>query len=205
MKVYNGAEDSEILLIRPGATEFDEQGRIIGTLDVPLSKLGIRQASEVAHSTNQYDIKAVFSSPTTAAQQTAELIAKQHNCRVKVKDALTNVDMGLWQGKVIEELEATQPKIARQWKEHPESICPPEGESFEEVVPRVQKFLKKLQKKHKTGTIVIVVADPLAKVISSQLTDYVEPETSAGQNSPVQMAGCAKMDLLPLSVESADA
>lgn len=210
MKIYSGADGTEILLIRPGATEFDEQGRIIGTLDVPLSELGEKQAADLAEQSADFDVKAILSSPSLAAQQTAKILGKKHGRKIKVKDALCNIDMGLWQGKDIEELRTTQPKIARQWQEHPETVCPPEGESFDDVIPRVQKFLLKLQKKHKSGTIMIVVADPLAKVIASLLTKGIEavtekePATSKA-DSPVASAACGKMDLLPLSVEVADA
>lgn len=207
MKIFNGAEESTILLVRPGATEIDEQGRIVGTLDVPLSELGTRQAAELADNTVEFDIKAIFSSPSAAAKQTAEIIGQKHSLKIKVKDALVNIDMGLWQGKSIEELRATQPKVARQWEEHPETVCPPDGESFEDVVPRVQKFLRKLQKKHQTGMIVIVVADPLAKVIAAQLSSQLETACSApNAESPVEMAACGRMDLLPLGIiELADA
>jgi probable phosphoglycerate mutase len=210
VKIYSGADGTEILLIRPGATEFDEQGRIIGTLDVPLSELGEKQAADLAEQSADFDVKAILSSPSLAAQQTAKILGKKHGRKIKVKDALCNIDMGLWQGKDIEELRTTQPKIARQWQEHPETVCPPEGESFDDVIPRVQKFLLKLQKKHKSGTIMIVVADPLAKVIASLLTKGIEavtekePATSKA-DSPVASAACGKMDLLPLSVEVADA
>ena len=205
MKIYNGADESKILLIRPGATEFDEQGRIIGTLDIPLSEVGLKQAAELAERSTDYDVKAIFSSPSLAAQQTAEILGKKHSLKAKVRDALCNIDMGLWQGKELEELRATQPKVARQWEERPETVCPPEGESVDDVLPRVQKFLLKLQKKHKTGTVVIIVADPLAKVIASMLSQTDSNLESANPDSPVELAACGKMDILPLSVEVADA
>lgn len=205
MKIYNGADGSKILLIRPGATEFDQQGRIIGTLDIPLSELGIEQAEGIACESSTYDVKAIYSSPSLAARQTAEILAKQHSRKTKVRDALRNIDMGLWQGKEIEELRATQPKIARQWEEHPETVCPPEGESVEDAFPRVQKFLLKLQRKYKSGTIVIIVADPLAKVIASLLSQESVEVDAVQCGSASDAAACGKMDLLPLSVEVADA
>lgn len=210
MKIYDGDNESKILLIRPGATEFDEQGRITGNLDVPLCELGLKQAAELAESSADYDVTAIFSSPSLAAQQTAKIIGKTHGRKVKVRDALTNIDMGLWQGKEIEELRATQPKIARQWEEHPETVCPPEGESVEDVLPRVQKFLRKLKKKNRPGMIVIVVADPLAKVIASLLSEQDQPElvkesVAVDRESPLEFAACGKMDLLPLSIAISDA
>ncbi len=204
MKIYDGADGSKILLIRPGATEFDEQGRIIGTLDIPLSELGVSQAERLACESTDHDVKAVFSSPSLSAQQTAEVLAKHHGHKVKVRDALRNIDHGLWQGKELKELRTTQPKIARQWEEHPETVCPPGGESVEDAIPRVQKFLLKLQRKHRSGTIVIVVADPLARVISSLLSQQVESEESSVEPS-LDLDACGRMDLLPLSIELADA
>lgn len=204
VKIYNGADESKILLIRPGATEFDEQGRIIGTLDIPLSELGREQAESLANE-SAHDVRVIYSSPSLAATQTAEILAKHHSRKIKVKDALRNIDMGLWQGKEIEELRATQPKVAKQWEEHPETVCPPEGESVEDALPRVQKFLLKLQKKHKSGTIVIVVADPLAKVIASLLSQESAEAEAVDRDSPVEVAACGKMDLLPLSVETSEA
>lgn len=204
MKVYSGVEGSTVLLIRPGATEFDEQGRIVGTLNVPLSDLGVRQAVELADETNDFGIKAIFCSPSSAAIETAEIIGQYHNRKVKVKDALVNIDMGLWQGKSMDELRKNQPKVAKQWEEHPETVCPPEGESFEDVVPRVNKFLKKLQKKHRSGTIAIVVADPLAKVIAAQLKATLEESDSQHHPSEV-VDSCGRMDLLPFEIALADA
>ena len=206
MKIYSGSEGPTILLIRPGATEFDEQGRIVGTLNVPLSELGVQQANELSSETAQFELKAIFSSPSAAAIETAEIIGQQHKLKVKVKDALQNIDMGLWQGKEIKELRKNQPKVAKQWEEHPETVCPPEGESFEDVIPRVQKFLQKLRKKHRTGTIVIVVANPLAKVIAAQLSAELEGAAAQSQGqSAEEFAACGQMELLPLEIGLADA
>lgn len=199
MKIYKGADGSKILLIRPGATEFDEQGRIIGTLDLPLSELGLQQAEKLACESTDHEVTAIFSSPSLAAQQTAEIIGDQHRRKFKIKKALRNIDLGLWQGKELEELRTNQPKIARQWEEHPETVTPPGGESVEDTIPRVEKFLAKLRKRHKSGTIVIVVADPLAKVIALLLSGQPQTERST-QKDPVEQSACGKMDLLPLEI-----
>lgn len=201
MKIYNGADGSKILLIRPGATEFDEQGRITGTLDLPLSELGRQQAEKLATESTDFEIAAIYSSPSMAAQQTAEIVAQPHGRKVKVKKALRNIDHGLWQGKEIEELRSTQPRIAKQWEEHPETVTPPGGESVEDSVPRVGKFLAKLLKRHRSGTLVIVVADPLAKVISGLLTSQPAGKPSQGQEDPdSEPSACGRMDVLPLEL-----
>jgi len=54
--------------------------------------------------------------------------------------------------------------------------------SFEDVLQQVQKFLRKLRKKYQTGMIVIVVVDPLAKIIASQLSSQMETTSRNGES-----------------------
>ena len=43
----------QIVLIRPGSTDYDEQGRIQGTLDIPLSEQGTREVERVIEEIRQ--------------------------------------------------------------------------------------------------------------------------------------------------------
>src|SRR4051812_34878815 len=103
-----------VVLVRPGCTDFDVQGRIKGTLDIPLCADGSRQAAETAQQLAGLEIEAVFSAPCTSAQQTAQAIAGPRKLKVKSLDDLQNVDHGLWHGKLIDEVRQTQPKLYRQ-------------------------------------------------------------------------------------------
>src|SRR4051812_41679002 len=115
----------QIVLVRPGCTDFDQQGRIKGSLDIPLCADGSRQAAETAQQLAGLDIEAVYCSPCSSAQQTAEAIAGPGRLKVKAVEALHNVDHGLWHGKLIDEVKQTQPRLYRQGQENAESICPP--------------------------------------------------------------------------------
>ena len=162
-------DDLQIVLVKPGATEFDAQGRITGTLDVPLSDSGIEQAQSVAAELSGLEITAVYSGPCLAAQQTAVEITAHSRVRPRVETKLKNVDMGLWQGRELEELKSNQPRFVRQWQDNPEKVCPPEGETLMDVRPRVDAFLKRISRKHKSGVVVVVVADPLASLIAARI------------------------------------
>jgi len=162
-------DDLQIVLVNPGATEFDAQGRIVGTLDVPLSDSGIEQARSMAAELSGLKITAVYSGPCLAAQQTAVEITADSRVRPRVEAKLKNVDMGLWQGRELEELKSNQPRFVRQWQDNPEKVCPPEGETLMDVRPRVDAFLKRISRKHKSGVVVVVVADPLASVIAARI------------------------------------
>ncbi len=161
----------QIVIVKPGATDLDEQRRIVGSLDVPLSESGEQQAKDAAARLCDVKLKAVYSSPSLAAQQTAVQITLDRRVKVRVDANLKNMDHGLWHGREIDELRCNQPKLVRQWEENPASVCPPGGESIAELLPRVDALLKTVSRKHKSGTVVIVAADPLASVIASRIDD----------------------------------
>ena len=165
-----------VILIRPGTTEFDEQGRILGTLDVPLSERGSLEVTDAVDELSQFDLQTLYTSTCESARQTSDLLSDKLAIKSKSVDLLKNVDHGLWQGMLVEEVKRKQPKVFRQWKEHPETVCAPEGEMLESARQRVESFLGKLFKKHKSGTIGIVAPDPLAGLIESYLlqTDVSE-------------------------------
>lgn len=158
-----------IILIRPGSTDFDEQGRIKGTLDIPLNENGTYQASQTANELEGASIEIVYASPCQSALQTAETLSQNLDIKCKRLDGLQNLNHGLWHGKLIEEVKQKQPKVYRLWQEHPESVCPPEGETLIAAQQRVRKTLKRLLKKHKQGVIAFVVPEPLASILRSFL------------------------------------
>ena len=155
----------QIVLIQPGSTEFDDEGRIKGSMDLPLSVNGAGQAAETAQQLADLPIEAIYAAPNRSALQTAETIAENRKVRVRRLDKLRNIDHGLWHGKLIEEVKQTQPKIYRQGQENPEAFCPPEGESLASARQRAEVAVNKLIKKHRSGTVALVVPEPLASIV----------------------------------------
>jgi phosphoserine phosphatase len=161
---------TQILLIRPGATEYDQQGRVQGTLDIPLCEDGRQEIATLVAELRDQPISAIYAGPCQSATQTAEAIAAPFELKIKTIDKLQNLDQGLWQGMLVDEVKAKQPKVYRQWQDQPETICPPQGETLVMAKQRVQAALAKLLKKHKSdGLIALVVPEPLASVIRNVL------------------------------------
>src|ERR1041384_7578731 len=145
-----------IVLIRPGSTDFDTQGRIQGTLDIPLSEQGQAEAQQLGEQLRGQGISAVYSSCCKSALQTAEAIAAALDVKLKKLDRMQNVDHGLWQGMLIDDVKRKQPKVFRQWQENPEIICPPEGEMLSQAKERIEAALPKVIKKNKDTAIALV-------------------------------------------------
>lgn len=173
-----------ILLIEPGATDFDDQGRMKGSLDMPLSACGRSQVQAAVSQLAELQFEKIYTAPCESARETAQQLASRCGGRVKVVDCLRNIDHGLWHGKRIEEVRTQLPKIYRTGQDHPDQICPPGGETVEEARNRVAKMLAKIQKKFRTGTVALVVPDPLASVVrcllrGDAMKDLWQSETDA--------------------------
>lgn len=159
----------QIVLIRPGATDYDQQGRIQGVLDVPLSDEGAHEVTRLSQELKDHRLEAIYASDCERARQTAAGVAQALGIKVKSLDNLQNLDHGLWQGMLVEDVKRKQPKVYRQWQEQPESICPPEGEMLAEAQERVRNALGRLLRKHKQGKLGLVVPEPLASLVRAYL------------------------------------
>ena len=153
------------LLIEPGATDFDDQGRIKGSMDMPLSMSGRAQVDEAVKQLTGVRLDKVYSAPCQSARETAAALADCCGGKVKVVDCLRNIDHGLWHGKRIEEVRTQLPRIYKTGQEHGDQICPPGGESMEAARARVDKLLAKIRRKYRHGTVALVVPDPLASLV----------------------------------------
>ena len=71
----------------------------------------------------------------------------------------------------MDEVRHSHPKVYRQLQEHPETVCPPEGEPLGVAFDRVKAALERLLKKHRTGIIALVVPEPLYCFVRSLLED----------------------------------
>ncbi len=163
----------KLLLIRTGATEYECQGRVQGTLDIPLSEDGRLQMEQVAEALRDTSIDICFTGPCRATQQSSEILAKALKLKIKTMEDLRNLDYGLWQGMLISDVKSKQPKVYRQWQEHPETVCPPDGESLQNVRDRLRRGLGKIAKKRKSGVSAVVVAEPVTSLLKNALRDDV--------------------------------
>jgi probable phosphoglycerate mutase len=70
---------------------------------------------------------------------------------------------------LVDEVKIKQPKVYRQWQEHPENVCPPDGEMLSEAVERIDSALEKMAKRHRNGSIGVVISEPLATLLAARL------------------------------------
>jgi broad specificity phosphatase PhoE len=160
----------QLVLIRPGSTDYDVQERIIGSLDIPLNERGQAEAAATAEELRDKGLEMIFSPVSQPSMQTAEVIAKALDIKLKKIDHLESLNQGLWQGMLVEDVRRKQPKVYRQWQEQPENVCPPEGEMLGQADDRVRAALVKLLKRRKEHVIGLVLPEPLLSLARRFLT-----------------------------------
>lgn len=158
---------STVILVRPGCTDFDDQRRLQGSLDIPLNERGQGQLSQVVEAIKGLPIEVVLTGSCEPCCSSAEALAKALDVPLKKKSKLENLHHGLWQGLSLDEIRHKFPRVFKQWEEAPETVCPPEGETVNEGVTRIESVLKKPLKKY--GTFVVVASEPFATLISASL------------------------------------
>ena len=155
-----------LIVIRAGATDYDLQERIRGTLDMPLSAEGAAAAERAGERLSADPPVAIYCSTDETAEETARIIGAACGVRPRQLANLGNIDMGLWQGRLVEEIRETQPRLHRQWQDNPWAVAPPEGELLEEACERVEATIEKVFKRHPAGSVAVVVPRPLDAIVT---------------------------------------
>jgi len=159
---------AELVLIRPGSTDFDEQKRIQGALNLPLNSHGEQQVQEIIDQLTGTKLDVIYTAPSEPAASTAKVIGETLGVAVKELSGLRNWDQGLWQGLKIDDIRRQYPKVIKQWKDCPENICAPEGENVGEALERACKALDKPLRKNRC--FAVVASEPIATFMQCLLT-----------------------------------
>ena len=163
---------TQVVLIRPGATVYDEQNRVQGVLDLPLSDRGRAEVGQLAErlaGPPALELVALYCGPSQSALRTAEVVGRTLGLRPKRIDELRNLNQGLWQGLQIDEIRRRHLRVYRQWMDDPFTVCPPCGEAGEEALERTLAALKPLIRRHRDEAIGLVACEPIAHLIAAQL------------------------------------
>jgi broad specificity phosphatase PhoE len=154
-------EDRTILyLIRHGATEANlaRPARIQGRRhDSPLARPGVRQAEATRDFLTARAIDHCYSSPLLRAIQTAAIIAAPHGLSPQPLEALTECDVGSWEGLDWQTVRYLDAAGHERFHADPAAFGYPGGESFADVHARVAPALNELLDRH-AGESILVVA-----------------------------------------------
>lgn len=153
---------TEFYLIRHGQTKANvlkmKQGNI-NTEITYLNEHGQKQAQQLAKNFDISFADRIIASPLKRAQQTAAILNQPYQLPITYDKRLVEISYGQWDGHQNSELRAKHPDAYNTyWND----VYPfytkysPDGESFDDVISRVDSFLKDTSKKYPNEKIICV-------------------------------------------------
>ncbi len=134
----------KIYLIRHGQTDWNIQGKIQGTHDIPLNDNGRRQAGQLAEGMDSRPVSRIFSSPLFRARETAKEISRRQRVEIELLPQLKEVEFGKWEGLNWEEIQERYPKEFAHWEVNPSVASPPGGETGADIISRCMWSIKEI-------------------------------------------------------------
>ena len=132
-----------LLLARHGETAWNAEGRYQGREDIALSATGEAQARALGERLRELRIDRAVASPLSRARRTAELALGPDRASLLSIDAgLMEIAHGSWEGLLAPEIRERDPERARAWRETPDEVQMPGGESLQQVLDRAWPALQ---------------------------------------------------------------
>jgi probable phosphoglycerate mutase len=152
---------TEIWLVRHGQTDWNQEGRLQGQLDVPLNETGLEQARQLAATLQGKRFGALYSSDLLRARQTAEIVAGVVNLPINLDQRLREISQGQFEGMLFSEVVVKFEDALADRSRNPVHSRLPGGESVAELAARVKECLDEIACQ-KIKEPVLVVAHGLA-------------------------------------------
>lgn len=169
----------KLYMIRHGESEGNKLGKIQGSMDFPLSDIGIKQAEAVAQFCQTLNADYLYSSDLTRAYDTATAIASTTGLPVQKWEKLREVELGPMQGKTREEIAELFPETKGKALIGSDI----EGtETNQEIAERCESLLHQLKTAHRKEDTVLLVSH--GGFISSLLTYMIVGHNLASANRP---------------------
>ncbi|MFV0422411.1 histidine phosphatase family protein [Oleidesulfovibrio sp.] len=181
----------EFLVIRHASTTWNEEKRIQGHTDTPLSELGIEQTREWAESLRNRHWDKVISSDLQRTFLTAKAVNDARNIPIKTDPRLREQDWGKWVGMTIKEMREKEPDEVDRQEKAGWNFCPPGGEVRSNVLKRSLESLndaaaEMAQQKNngsEKGTILVVTH---LGVIKGLISHFLDDDFSMSKFNPIE-------------------
>ena len=169
-----------LFLVRHGETDWNREGRLQGSKDIPLNELGREQAAEAAgrlrNLVQGYDGLDFVASPMERARETMEILRYRLGLPPKayrIDERLRELTFGTWEGFTWREVRKSEREQALARERDKWSFVPPEGESYRMLAERIRPVLEAL-----TGETVMVSHGGVARAVLA-LVGAVAPGDAA--------------------------
>lgn len=147
---------TEILLIRHGETLWNQQGRMQGQHDSPLTPLGLQQARQLAARLKGVSFTTLYSSDLGRAHQTARCIGDATGHHIVADPSLRERGFGIFEGLTNTEIKNRYPEEYERFARREPDFAMEGGESASRFRDRCVAGLEQIAQRHAGETIAVV-------------------------------------------------
>jgi phosphoserine phosphatase len=189
---------TQIILVRHGHVLGIAPERFRGRTELELTGRGRAQARATArYIEHQWDPVAIWASPMERCQATAQEIGRVCSAPVSVLEELNDLDYGDWSNREHSEISRLYPDLYRQWKEAPDLVQFPGGESLQRRAEEIASALRFVLERYSNDTVVLVGHESsnrvlLLQVLQLPLSAYWSLWQDPGAVSEVRLEGARR-------------
>lgn len=143
-------------LLRHGTTIWNEQKRVQGRGNSPLTEEGIRQIALWATRCAGMEWDRIIASDLGRVKQTVAILNKQLNLPVSFDHRLREQDWGNWEGMRVADVQEQYPDALAKQIDAGWEFTPPGGESRSHARDRALEALDEIHRTHSGQNILIV-------------------------------------------------
>lgn len=158
-------DQTKIFLVRHGETQWNQQSRLQGHKNSPLTKNGEIQALKTQKTLSQYEIQRAYVSPLQRAQDTMDIILKGREIEVVKSNNLKEINLGPWEGKTKEETKKSHPNEYELFWNQQDKFSLPGAETYHHLQKRLVSELNAIFIKEKNKTVLVVTHWIAIKVV----------------------------------------
>lgn len=147
---------TELILIRHGETLWNQQGRMQGQQDSPLTELGVRQARQLGLRLREVRFDALYSSDLGRAYRTALTISETTGHAVNVDIRLRERNFGVFEGLTNADIKVRYPDDHVRFASRDPHYVMPGGESALAFKERCVRCLAEIAENHRGANAVVV-------------------------------------------------
>lgn len=159
----------KLTLIRHAPTSYSKPGLFMGHLDIPATPEGLVSATELGKSVGSINASCYVSSPLSRALQTANCVFP--DAQIEIDNDLIERGLGSWAGLSKAEVREKYGEAFLPSGFIDPYYTPPNGETIEDMIRRVDRFIKKLETNPESEHVVAVTHNGVIRLIRCLIED----------------------------------
>ena len=162
-------ENTEIIFIRHGETDFNRARLYFGHLDPDLNETGIEQLrkAKILFEKREKMPDVVFSSDLKRCSQSMEILQIDEETEKILTKDLREINFGIFEGKTYEEIKNKYPEKVKKMKNDWRNFKADKGESINEMMLRVAEKMNEIINQYRNKKILVVAHAGVIQALTS--------------------------------------